>query len=521
MSWIVIGEENGKLKMVSKSGTAGMVPKGSYLTIEQGDAKFILRVDDSRQSELFSPSPLIIEMDLTPLEPDQECQNVIVAYRVRDLTKRSDGYVDFIRPQSVARRSNQEEIDLAVGGTKQGPRVFVATIHSSQNQVLREEDGKPIAVCAPVDMFYHQIMICGKTGSGKTVAIKYLAQYFVEELEGAVLAVNVKEADLLGMDKPSRTNNPEVLAEWEALRVQPRGVENFVVYYPANMKMDPAKQVTPEVCKPITLDVNRIEPEALTGLLQGMTDIGAQSFPNIFRYWQEDMMQKRGPKDFTFGDFVDYFANQSESRLFRTRNTRGEISQIAIHPSTYGNIGRTLDFVRDFFDNKGAASLDETDILVRGKLSVIDVAGNKGIEFGSILLRDLLHRIVEAKSSKRLDVPILVIIDEVHRFYATESSLEALGELDTICRTGRSQKIGVIFSSQNPSDIPRGLSTVINTKVFFKSDAISTRSFGLRISEEEMESLRKGYAMCNIHELSLLKVAKFPMALAGVFDMEF
>ena len=153
-------------------------------------------------------------------------------------------------------------------------------------------------------------------------------------------------------------------------------------------------------------------------------------------------------------------------------------------------------------------------------MSVIDVAGSKGIQFGSVLLRDLLHRIVEAKTSQRSDVPILIIIDEVHQFYNTDSSLEALGDLDTICRTGRSQKIGVVFSSQNPSDIPRGLSSVINTKIFFKSDAYLVKSFGLRVSDEEMESLRKGYAMCSIHELSLLKVAKFPMAFAGVFESE-
>jgi DNA helicase HerA-like ATPase len=43
-----------------------------------------------------------------------------------------------------------------------------------------------------------------------------------------------------------------------------------------------------------------------------------------------------------------------------------------------------------------------------------------------------------------------------------------LGDLDTICRTGRSKKIGVVFSSQNPQNLPKGLSSVINTKIFFK-----------------------------------------------------
>src|SRR5437867_413374 len=318
-----------------------MLPKGSYLTIEQDDSKFILRVDDSRQTELFSPSPLVVDMDLSPLRQDQECRNIINAYRVRDLTNRTDGYVEFIRPQSLARRSNQDEIDLAVGSGGQGPRVFVATIHSSQNQILKDENAHPVTVRLPIDMFFHQIMICGKTGSGKTVAMKYLAQYFAEELEGAVLAVNVKEADFLRMDKPSETANSEVIEEWKAIGATRHGVENFTVYYPANMRMEWARGVSREVCQQITLDVNSIEPEALTGLLQGMTDIGAQSFPNVFRHWLEEARQKKESPNLTFGDFLRYFDENSETRVFRTRNTRGEIASITMHRGTYENIKRT------------------------------------------------------------------------------------------------------------------------------------------------------------------------------------
>ena len=40
--------------------------------------------------------------------------------------------------------------------------------------------GNYITARLPEDMFFHQMMVCGKTGSGKTVALKYLAQYFTE-----------------------------------------------------------------------------------------------------------------------------------------------------------------------------------------------------------------------------------------------------------------------------------------------------------------------------------------------------
>jgi len=518
MRWIVVGEEKGKIKLVSKKEVPGLIPKGSYLTIEEGDSKFILRVEDSLQNEPYSPSPMLADMDLSSLDQDRKCQNIIHAYRVKDIIERPDGYIDYIRPQSIARRSNQEEIDIAIGGVDKGPKVFVGTIHSSQNQLLTDDNGKLITAKLPVDMFFHQMLICGRTGSGKTVAMKYLAQWFAEELEGAVLAINVKDVDFLKMDKPSVTGDKKTLKEWKHLGQTAHGMANFIVYYPANTEISPSKGVNPSVCEKITLNVEEIEPEALTGLLHGISDIGAQNLPNIFRYWQESQRRIKNNKEFTFSNFVKYFANGiNDGYMYRTLSFRGDDSDITLHRGTYDNILRNLDPARDFFDNEDAKPLDWQDILVPGAMSVIDVTGKNGTTFGSVLLRNLLHRIVTAKSNQQSDVPVLVIIDEVHMFYDTEASKEALGDLDLICRTGRSQKIGVIFSSQNPADIPRGLSTVINTKIFFKSDATQAKPHGIVISSAEMESLKKGYAVATIQELSQLKVLKFPLAYAGVF----
>lgn len=179
---------------------------------------------------------------------------------------------------------------------------------------------------------------------------------------------------------------------------------------------------------------------------------------------------------------------------------------------------RNLGYAVEFFDDESAESISAQDILVRGKMSVINVAGEKGIQFGSIILRHLLKNIVEEKRTGRSKVPILIIIDEVHQFYDTTSSREALGELDTICRTGRSKEIGVIFSSQNPSDIPRGLSNVINTKIFFKSDRSSAKDYDVSVTNEEMQNLGKGYAIADFHGLPQIRVVKFPLAMAGVFE---
>jgi len=284
--WIVLGERDGKIKLVS-NGEIGILPKGSFLTVEDDNAKFVLRVDDSKQSEPYTPSILIAEMGMTGLIADRKCVNEITAYRVKDLSFRDDGMVDFIHPHSRARLSTQEEIDAALESQNKGARVFISTIHSNQNRILRDQCGKRISVCLPDDIFWHQIMVCGKTGSGKTVSMKYLAQYFLEEMDGAgaVLAVNVKEKDFMQMDRPSNNINEDIISEWNDIGIEAKGLDNVTMYIPAN-RNDVQKGVNRNLCKKVTLNVKEIDPFALTGVLQGISDKGALLVPGIFNYWR-------------------------------------------------------------------------------------------------------------------------------------------------------------------------------------------------------------------------------------------
>ena len=522
MRWIVLGAQNENIQLVSKNPhdneQPGLLPKGSFLTIEneKTNTKHILRVDQTIQTQPYKPSPLIVDMDLSGLYEDTKCQNIISAFRSRDLSNREDGLVDYIYPQLVARRSTQDEIDLALGQTSalKGPRVFIATVHSGQNYLLVDDENHYIITTLPISMFFHQMIICGSTGSGKTVAMKYLAQYFVEEFEGAVLAVNVKDTDFLKMDKPSVTSNCNIHKEWSVLNTSPKGIPNTTIYIPAT-EMIP-RGVNENICTRVTLSVDDIDPESLIGLMRNISDIGAQYLPDIFRHWKE----REKKDDETFKDFVTYFQRAEGDRYFECLNKTGTRYDRTLFSSTFQNVLNNLISAMQMFDHNDADVLSEEDILEPGKLSVINVATSPtAVTFGSVLLRDLLRRIVIAKSQGDSSVPILIIIDEVHQFYNSEDSKEALGYLDTICRTGRSQEIGVIFSSQNPSDIPKGLSSVVNSKIFFKSaDTPPLKSSG--ITSDEMANLKKGFAVVNIHDMPQIKVIKFPLSYSGVFENE-
>lgn len=226
------------------------------------------------------------------------------------------------------------------------------------------------------------------------------------------------------------------------------------------------------------------------------------------------------PDKLTFKAFTDFIISRRQMRSYPAKNSKGEIlEEIPMHAGTIENVIRNLNYASDFFDNENATSLGAEDILQAGKMSVIDIADvDHGFTFGSILLRDLLHRIVEGKKTKMYKVPVLIVIDEVHQFYNSNSSREALGDLDTISRTGRSEKIGVIFASQNPGDMPSGLSNVINTKFMFRSEDTQGMSKLIPLDREEMSSLDQGFCASMIHNLPQVRTVKFPLPYAGIFQ---
>jgi DNA helicase HerA-like ATPase len=156
--------------------------------------------------------------------------------------------------------------------------------------------------------------------------------------------------------------------------------------------------------------------------------------------------------------------------------------------------------------------------MISGKLSVIDLSNKDTIIFGAVLLRHLLSRIYESKAigGQYSDVPVLIVIDEVHYFYGSDASVQALEELNAIARMGRSERIGVIFASQNPEDLPNGLTQIVNTRIFFRSLGNVGRKFDIKDFAVELSSLENGFAAISSVALPQVKFVKFPISLMGV-----
>ena len=129
-----------------------------------------------------------------------------------------------------------------------------------------------------------------------------------------------------------------------------------------------------------------------------------------------------------------------------------------------------------------------------------------------------MSKIYESKAvlGKYSDLPVLIVIDEVHHFYGSNASVKALEQLNAIARMGRSEKIGVIFASQNPEDLPTGLKNIVNTRIFFRSLGNVGRKFDLKDFSVELSSLENGFAAILSAALPQARFVKFPIPLLGV-----
>jgi len=519
--WIVTGSNRNQVKLVSSSKIDALLPVGSYLTVvDEDNIKHIIVVEESYPISLFEPSPLIVDTGLPIMTQDQDVKNVLLTREVRQFPLRSDGMFNFLKPNQKAQKTTQEEINT-IFPVEDGYPVFLATNYLQQNAVLKDQDGSPIYVKVPFNSLYLQTMISGQTGSGKTVAMKYLIEQFLENEKGAVLAINVKSIDMLTMDQKTVIENQDLLEktkiEWDTLKLERKTEGDFSIYLPYQ-RQKYKEGVSQDSIIKITLRTRDLEPNSLLGVLQNVTDRAAEALPNIFRYWKE------APEDpqKTFRNFITWFrlrATRENSYLFPTLSQIGEKSEMSLHPGTAGAILRSLEAASSFFDSpeEDCVAISEKNILVQNKLSVIDLSSKDTIVFGSVLFRHLLSKIYESKAILGdSDIPVLIVIDEVHQFYKTNASAQALEELNAIARMGRSEKIGVIFASQNPDDLPRGLTTIVNNRIFFRSLGNVSRKYGVTETGVELTSLESGYALISTVSLPQVRFIKFPIPLMGV-----
>lgn len=335
-------------------------------------------------------------------------------------------------------------------------------------------------------------LICGATGTGKTVTLKVLTEHF-SDLGIPVILSDVK-GDLTNLVNPGKVDSLES-------RLKELELDDF------NFSGFPVElwDVYGEKGLPLRVSISEMGPILLSQIME--LNETQQGVLNIaFRIADSEGLLLLDLKDLKA--IMRYLADN-----------RTEISK------EYGNVSTQSisaiqrkillieDLGGDFFFNE--PSLEIRDLIRedenrKGIINIINskkLIGNPTIYtmFLLWLLSELYEELPEVGNP---EFPKLVFFfDEAHLLFrnASKSLLEKILQ---IVRLIRSKGVGIFFVTQNPTDIPDEISSQLGTKIIHQLRAFSPReqrsvrevSQGMRQNpdfdlEEEIQGLRTGEAI--------------------------
>jgi DNA helicase HerA-like ATPase len=148
----------------------------------------------------------------------------------------------------------------------------------------------------------------------------------------------------------------------------------------------------------------------------------------------------------------------------------------------------------------------------------------------SIVAFRILNRIFEWKlvqSRLRFETqPVLIFIDEAHRFFPSRSGVEEYLEhvssmVDRIARLGRARKLGLVFSTHSPKDVHDIILQLTNTKIVLRTD--KTHLSSLDLPEEYRDFITRASDRVGVVKSHVLRLGyasfKTPLPLLGHYDL--
>ncbi|MEM4481477.1 MAG: AAA family ATPase, partial [Desulfurococcaceae archaeon] len=150
----------------------------------------------------------------------------------------------------------------------------------------------------------------------------------------------------------------------------------------------------------------------------------------------------------------------------------------------------------------------------------------------SITAFRVLNKIFEwkiTKSRNELETqPVLIFIDEAHRFFPSRSGVEEYTEhvssmIDRIARLGRARRLGLIFSTHSPKDVHDIILQLTNTKIVLRTD--KTHLAELDLPNEYRDIITRASDRVGVIKSHVLRLGytlfKTPLPLVGHYDLSY
>lgn len=307
--------------------------------------------------------------------------------------------------------------------------------------------GLPVKV--PLRTLNRHGLICGATGSGKTKTLQVIAEQL--SLEGVPSLLMDVKGDLSGMAAPGTPN----------AFIDRRHAAMGIPYAPEALPVE-LLSLSKEPGVRLRATVSEFGPVLLGRILE-LNDTQASILSLVFKYCDDNALPLLDLKDLR--RVLQYFTGEGKEKVQR------EYGQVS--PASVNTIMRKMMQIEQqgadlFF---GEPSFEVADLLqLREGRGVVHIVRLTDIQdrprmfstFMLCLLAEIYGTFPEVGDPEK---PKLVLfIDEAHLIFntATKALLE---QIETIIKLIRSKGVGVVFCTQDPSDVPERVLGQLGLKV--------------------------------------------------------
>jgi len=316
--------------------------------------------------------------------------------------------------------------------------------------------------------------IFGTVGSGKSNTAQVMAEEAIAA-GWAVLLIDV-EGEYVRMNEP---NDDPVMNRRlaQAYHYQPKGIKDYRVFVPSSGRSAAAFPI------PFKVPISALYPEVVADILEfteaetrvyGMVTAQAA---RVNATGDEDPNHPKRPYDLQ--QLIDglmespSMSGPANVRLLPMANEH-DVSTASLLRSKLTHLGRS-DML-DWRDTAGVAELPIQELLVGGRLSVLDVSEtddrSRNIAI-TYVLQELFKYVTATPVGQKLPAgharpPLLVVIEEVHTFISRAAAPKmraVLDSLQTISRRGRKRWMALALVSQQPNHVPDEVFELTNTRI--------------------------------------------------------
>ena len=345
-------------------------------------------------------------------------------------------------------------------------------------------------------------MICGATGTGKTVTLKVLAEAF-SDCGVPVFMADVK-GDLAGMCRPgTETEDMAQRLENFGLRQEGFTFKDFPTNY---------WDVYAEKGLPLRTTISEMGPLLLARIL-GLNSTQEDVLTVVFKIADDEGLLLIDTKD--LNSMLQYVSENSQEYSIKY----GNIAKQSIGAIQRAMIALDQQGGELFFGEPALNILDwlVTDPSGRGTIQVLDCQKlilNPSMYSCFLLwmLSELYENLPEVGDVEK---PKLVFFfDEAHLLFDMASK-ELLQKIEQVVKLIRSKGVGVFFVTQNPSDIPNPVLAQLGNKIQYALHAYTpAEQRGIKAASD---SFRANPAFNTAEALQNLGIGE---ALVSVLDAE-